>query len=230
MAGGFMFERYTERARKIVFFARYEATQFGSTTIEPEHFLLGLMREDRDLVARVFPRVTSLEEIRKEVEGRVIVRKPSHVSVGLPLSPEAKTVLAFAAEESERLHHRYLGTEHLLLGLLRQEKSVAAEILYEQGLRIDKVREDLQATRSQTSDVEAPATHLQTQQDKFTVLLQMLESKNAITLDDLKAETSRLASSLPFQALLNILVKNGVITAEEFKELSIDKIDKSDEN
>jgi ATP-dependent Clp protease ATP-binding subunit ClpC len=139
-----MFERYTEKARRVIFFARYEASQFGASQIEAEHILLGLMREDKHLASRFFSRSQiSIEAIRKDIEGRTILRERISTSVDLPLSVEAKRVLAYAAEESERLTHRHIGTEHLLLGLLREESSIAAEILYERGLRIHDIRQEL---------------------------------------------------------------------------------------
>src|SRR5918998_418144 len=139
-----MFERYTEKARRVIFFARYEASQFGAPAIEPEHLLLGLMREDKTLTARFLARAqTSLEAIRKEIEGRTLLREKISTSVELPLAPETKHVLAYAHEESDRLQHRHIGTEHLLLGLLREERSMAAEILYERGLRLNAVREEV---------------------------------------------------------------------------------------
>jgi len=139
-----MFERYTEKARRVIFFARYEASQFGAPAIEPEHLLLGLLREDKTLTARFLARAqTSLEAIRKEIEGRAPLREKISTSVELPLAPETKRVLAFAHEESDRLQHRHIGTEHLLLGLLREERSMAAEILYERGLRLNAVREEV---------------------------------------------------------------------------------------
>ena len=139
-----MFERYTEKARRVIFFARYEASQFGAPAIEPEHLLLGLMREDKTLTARFFPRAqVSIESIRKEIEGRTLLREKISTSVELPLAPETKRVLAYAHEESDRLQHRHIGTEHLLLGLLREERSMAAEILYERGLRLNAVRDEI---------------------------------------------------------------------------------------
>jgi ATP-dependent Clp protease ATP-binding subunit ClpC len=139
-----MFERYTEKARRVIFFARYEASQFGAPAIEPEHLLLGLMREDKTLTGRFFPRaLVSIESIRKEIEGRTLLREKISTSVELPLAPETKRVLAYAHEESDRLQHRHIGTEHLLLGLLREERSMAAEILYERGLRLNAVRDEI---------------------------------------------------------------------------------------
>src|SRR4026209_991968 len=139
-----MFERYTEKARRVIFFARYEASQFGAPAIEPEHLLLGLMREDKTLTGRFFPRAqVSIESIRKAIEGRTLLREKISTSVELPLAPETKHVLAYAHEESDRLQHRHIGTEHLLLGLLREERSMAAEILYERGLRLNAVRDEI---------------------------------------------------------------------------------------
>jgi ATP-dependent Clp protease ATP-binding subunit ClpC len=139
-----MFERYTERARRVLFFARYEATQLGSSLIETEHLLLGLIREGKGLTSRIFARShLSLESIRKEIEGRTVFKEKVSTSVEIPFSPETKRVLQFAAEEADRLLHTYIGTEHLLLGLLREERSVAASILYEKGMRLASVREDI---------------------------------------------------------------------------------------
>ena len=111
-----MFERYTEKARRVIFFARYEASQFGSPYIETEHLLLGLLREDKALTNRFLRSHASVESIRKQIEGHTTIREKVSTSVDLPLSNECKRVLAYAAEEAERLSHRHIGTEHLLLG------------------------------------------------------------------------------------------------------------------
>lgn len=121
-------ERYTERARRSVFFARYEACQVGSTSIETEHLLLGLVDEDKNLTNRFLRNHSSIESIRKEIEGRFTLRESVSTPNYFPLSNECNHILAFAAEESERLKHRHIGTEHLLLGILRKEKCVAAKI------------------------------------------------------------------------------------------------------
>src|ERR1700739_3338485 len=139
-----MFERYTEKARRVIFFARYEASQFGAHAIEPEHLLLGLMREDKTLTSKFFPRSQlNIESIRKEIEGRTLLREKISTSVELPLAPETKRVLHYAHEESDRLQNRHIGTEHLLLALLREERSLAHEILYERGLRLHSVRDEI---------------------------------------------------------------------------------------
>jgi ATP-dependent Clp protease ATP-binding subunit ClpC len=138
-----MFERYTEKARRVIFFARYEASQFGSPYIETEHLLLGLLREDKALTNRFLRSHASVESIRKQIEAHTTIREKVSTSVDLPISNEGKRVLAYAAEEAERLNHKHIGTEHVLLGLLREEKCFAAEILKERGLKLERVREEL---------------------------------------------------------------------------------------
>src|ERR1700710_2319715 len=144
-----MFERYTEKARRVIFFARYEASQFGSPYIETEHLLLGLLREDKALANRFLRSHAAIESIRKQIEAHTTVREKVSTSVDLPLSNECKRVLAYAAEEAERLSHKHIGTEHLLLGLLREEKCFAAEILHERGLRLSTIREELARSQSE---------------------------------------------------------------------------------
>src|ERR1017187_1675585 len=139
-----MFERYTEKARRIIFFGRYEASQFGSPYIETEHLLLGLLREDKALANRFLRSHAAVESIRKQIERHTAPGESVSTSVDLPLSHECKRVLAYGAEEAERLNHEYIGTAHLLLGLLREEKCFAAQLLREQGLTPDSVREQVQ--------------------------------------------------------------------------------------
>jgi hypothetical protein len=154
-----MFERYTEKARRVIFFARYEASQFGSPYIETEHLLLGLLREDKALTNRFLRAHASVESIRKQIEGRTTVKEPISTSVDLPLSNECKRVLAYAAEEAERLAHQHIGTEHLLLGLLREERCLAAEILRERGLETSAIREELQRVGHDTGQHQRGMMH-----------------------------------------------------------------------
>src|SRR5262249_32108926 len=142
--GAAMFERYTEKARRVIFFSRFEASQFGASQIEAEHILLGLIREDKNLIARFFHRAHGdVDLVRKEIEARTVIRGRVSSEIDLPLSAEAKSVLAFAADESDKLGNRHIGTEHLLLGLLRAEDSIAAAVLYERGLSLSGIRKDL---------------------------------------------------------------------------------------
>lgn len=140
-----MFERYTERSRRVIFFARYEALQYGSQTIAPEHILLGLMREDKTLSARFFPfrHILTVDSIRRDVEERIVLRDRIPQSSELHLSAATKQILFYANDESRQLKNRHIGPEHLLLGIVREEKSVAAEILFGYGLRLNDVRDEM---------------------------------------------------------------------------------------
>jgi len=140
-----MFERYSERSRRIIFFARYEALQYGSPVIAPEHVLLGLLREDKTVVGRFFPFRTDLgtDKIRAEVETRAVVRDRISQSAELQLSAQTKKVLFYASEESRKQKNRFIGPDHLLIGLLREERSVAAEILIQFGLQVNDIRNEL---------------------------------------------------------------------------------------
>jgi ATP-dependent Clp protease ATP-binding subunit ClpC len=152
-----MFERYTEKARRVIFFARYEASQYGSPYIETEHMLIGILREDKALVRRFLRSPDSGEMIRRQIDAHTTIREKVSTFVDLPVSNECKRVMAYAAEEAERLSHKHIGTEHLFLGLLREEKCFAAEILHEQGLRPSSVREEL--ARSDDAPItQSPST------------------------------------------------------------------------
>ena len=151
-----MFERYTEKARRVIFFARYEASQYGSPYIETEHLLLGLIREDKALANRFLRQQGSIESIRKEIEARITIRERISTSVEVPLSAECKRILNMAAEEAERLGVKHVGTEHLLLGILREEKCFGSEILLERGLRLSTLREELSRTSGEKTATARP--------------------------------------------------------------------------
>jgi Clp amino terminal domain, pathogenicity island component len=135
-----MFERYTEAARRTIFFARYEASMFGSPYIEPEHLLLGLLREDRAFRGGL--PAGAAEQIRKRIEERVPQPvERSATSVDLPLSQDSRKALAYAAEESQALQHDHIDCGHLLLGILRLDTSAAADVLRELGIEYASYRE-----------------------------------------------------------------------------------------
>jgi uncharacterized protein (TIGR02246 family) len=137
-----MFERYTEKARRVVFSARYEATQYGSSTLEAEHLLLGIMREDRAVANYLVRAGASVEEIRRKIEAGISAkgRKKISTSVDLPLSQECHRTLKGATEEADRLGHQHIGSEHLFLAILAETHSRAAAILRDFGLRAAELR------------------------------------------------------------------------------------------
>jgi|ERR1035438_2278757 ATP-dependent Clp protease ATP-binding subunit ClpC len=135
-----MFERYSERARRSIFFARREAGVFGSSTIESEHLLLGLMHDGRALLQRMAN--ANLDGLRKDIEA---IAPPKNADVptsaDLPISDPLKRVLGLAAEEAETLNHPHIDTEHLLLGLLREPTSFVSDLLRKYGIDRSKIRE-----------------------------------------------------------------------------------------
>jgi len=133
-----MFERYTDRARRVIFFARYDASALASSSIDTEHLLLGLLREGAGIAGKIFKRnKLTYEVVRGEIEARGRLQAPTSTSVDMPLSPEAKLVLQHASEEAERMDASHIDTEHLLLGLLRESECLAADILTSKGLHLD---------------------------------------------------------------------------------------------
>jgi ATP-dependent Clp protease ATP-binding subunit ClpC len=145
-----MFERYTEKARRVIFFGRYEASQFGSPYVETEHLLLGVLREDKTLTSRLLKSSGSMEDIRAEIEKHSPIREKVSTSVDLQLSNECKRILAYAAEEADRLRHKQIEVEHLLLGLLREEKCFAAKLLERHGVRLSSARQVFVKTRAES--------------------------------------------------------------------------------
>jgi ATP-dependent Clp protease ATP-binding subunit ClpC len=139
-----VFERYTERARRVLFYTRHEAGDMGSVTIGAEHLLLALVQEGQGLTSGLFERSgLSLDSLRQEIRARVPVREKIPQSMEIPFNADAKHVLRFAADEADRLKHSYIGTEHLLLGLLSNPGSLAGTILTEKGIDLGSVRQEI---------------------------------------------------------------------------------------
>jgi hypothetical protein len=135
-----VFERYTEKARRTVFFARYEASQLGSSEITSEHLLLGLLRDDKAVLRHLLLKI-DYESVRNEIVARV---QPGDLklplNVDLPLAEDAKLVLKFAMEEADRLNMRHIGTEHLLLGMLRDADFASAKMLAKLGADLESLQ------------------------------------------------------------------------------------------
>jgi ATP-dependent Clp protease ATP-binding subunit ClpC len=134
-----MFERYTENARRSIFFARYEASLFGATEINTEHFLLGLLREG-DVCGILPPEAPEL--IRRDIQNETPAAPRTEKSIDMPLSHVMKRVLSYAATEATKLNHPHIGTGHQLLGLL-WEPCLASRILNARGIDFDGVRAQL---------------------------------------------------------------------------------------
>ncbi|MGP1310555.1 MAG: Clp protease N-terminal domain-containing protein, partial [Phycisphaerales bacterium] len=139
-----MFERFTDRARKVMALANQEAQRFNHEYIGTEHILLGLVKEGSGVGANVLKNLdVDLRKVRLEVE-KLVKPGPEMVTMGkLPQTPRAKKVIEYAIEEARNLNHNYVGTEHLLLGLLREHDGVAAQVLMNLGLKLEEVREEV---------------------------------------------------------------------------------------
>jgi len=139
-----MFERFTDRARKVMNLANQEAQRFNHEYIGTEHILLGLVKEGSGVGANVLKNLdVDLRKVRLEVE-KLVKSGPEMVTMGkLPQTPRAKKVIEYAIEEARNLNHNYVGTEHLLLGLLREQDGVAAQVLMNLGLKLEEVREEV---------------------------------------------------------------------------------------
>jgi hypothetical protein len=174
-----MFERYSEKARRVIFYARYEASNYGSLYIETEHLLLGLLREAPPL-AKWFPGQADIEpEIRSEIEKRTTRGERLSTAVEIPLSVECKKVLNLAAETAERLGHRSVETEHMLIGILRVESSIAAQILIARGLNSGPIQE--QIAKAPSARYEAtPTIGAQAMLETFLAGLKSLNSEQLI--------------------------------------------------
>jgi hypothetical protein len=144
--GNTVFERFTEKARRVIFFARYEASQYGSPVIETEHLLLGLLRENGHVVLRFLRAKATASQFRTQIETHVTQRERISTAVEVPLTDECKKILILAKEESDNFQHRYIGTEHLLLAMLECPASLAARLLIERGVDTAAIRQQLAKT------------------------------------------------------------------------------------
>jgi len=182
-----MFERYSEKARRVIFFARYEAGNYGSRYIETEHLLLGLVREDRSLAKWFHGESNVVPEIRAEIERRIVRGKQFSTSVEVPISAECKKVLTLATEASERLRHCRVETEHILIGILGVEASMAAQILIARGFKLGPIQEQLAKAPSPKYQSQATTGALLTL-ESFLAGLKWLKSEELISFFSQNAE------------------------------------------
>jgi ATP-dependent Clp protease ATP-binding subunit ClpC len=139
-----MYERFTDRARKVMQLANQETQRFCHEYVGTEHILLGLIKEGSGVAANVLKNLDlDLRTVRVEV-AKLVQSGPDMVTKGkLPQTPRAKKVIEYSMEEARNLNHNYVGTEHILLGLLREQEGVAAQVLTNLGLKLDEVRQEV---------------------------------------------------------------------------------------
>jgi ATP-dependent Clp protease ATP-binding subunit ClpC len=146
-----MFERFTEKARRVIFFARYEASHYGSPTIDTEHLLLGILRESQPLGRSIFFR---LHEVRDQIRAQVPEHEGNPQNIDLPFSNASKAALARVAEKAKVRPHNAITPELILLALLEDEECLATRILQQTGINIAALRDELQAPPGEAEDVE----------------------------------------------------------------------------
>jgi ATP-dependent Clp protease ATP-binding subunit ClpC len=150
-----MWQRFTERARRVIFFAQEEAGRLGENFVTTEHLLLGLVRESDSVAARILERMgVSLNRVRSEVE-RQVTRGDGRLGQDMQLTPRAKRVIDLAYDEARQLNNNYIGTEHLLLGLIREGEGLAARVLAKLGVDLERTRREVMSL--QDSDTTLPA-------------------------------------------------------------------------
>jgi ATP-dependent Clp protease ATP-binding subunit ClpA len=153
-----MFERYTEQARRALFFARAEASRRRSPSIESDHLLSGLIRENQGPVTGLLSHFQVMALIvQREIDARTPLTEAVPPSVEIPFSREVQHVLNVAREEADRLRHTHIGPEHLFLGLLSEDQSVAASILNQQGITQQAARDHIAAQPAAASDLSSMA-------------------------------------------------------------------------
>jgi ATP-dependent Clp protease ATP-binding subunit ClpA len=151
-----MWQRFTERARKVVFYAQEEAQKFGEGFVSTEHLLLGLCRESDSVAARVLEQLgISLNRIRVEIEKHLPVadKEPSQ---DMTLTPRCKRVIDLAYDEARNLNNNYIGTEHLILGLIREGDGLAGRVLAKLGAELERARREVMRIQEESGVVQAP--------------------------------------------------------------------------
>ncbi len=151
-----MWQRFTERARRVVFFAQEEAGRLGENYVSTEHLLLGLVRENDSVAARILDRMgVSLGRIRSEIE-RQVARGDGRLGQDMQLTPRAKRVIDLAYDEARQLSNNYIGTEHLLLGLIREGEGLAGRVLAKLGVDLERTRREVMALQDNDSGMQSP--------------------------------------------------------------------------
>ena len=149
-----MWQRFTERTRRVIFFAQEEAARLGENYVGTEHLLLGLVRENDSVAARILEKLgVNLGRVRQEIE-RQVARGDGRLGQEMQLTPRAKRVIDLAYEEARQLNNNYIGTEHLLLGLVRESDGIAGRVLARLGVDLDRTRREVMSLQDNENVVD----------------------------------------------------------------------------
>jgi ATP-dependent Clp protease ATP-binding subunit ClpC len=184
-----MWQRFTERARRVVFFAQEEAGRLGENYVSTEHLLLGMTREPDSVACRILDRMgISLGRIRSEIL-RQVTRGDGRLGQDMQLTPRAKKVIDMAYDEARRLSNNYIGTEHLLLGLIREGEGLGGRVLAMLGA-------DLERARQEVKTLQDTSIHIPTQREEFVQQLEALSAEQQAAL---------YGEGVPFTALPDVM-------------------------
>jgi len=209
-----MFERYSDRARRVIFFARYEVSNLGGSAIDTEHLLLGLLREGAGAAGEILRRSEiTYEAVLEQVEARSSPDVRNSTSVDMPLAAEAKRVLRDAGDEAERMHAPHVDTEHLLLGLLGQPTCLAADILSAKGLCLEDVREEARLQARGPQGPPRPGAAFPTLAE---FLHRLEERRAAYHVSSSRPDAIRVEVGLPEEKWVVTFFSGGRVAAEAF--------------
>ncbi len=224
-----MWQRFTERARRLVFFAQEEAGRLGENYVSTEHLLLGLIRENDSVAARILDRMgVSLGRIRSEIE-RQVARGDGRLGQDMQLTPRAKRVIDLAYDEARQLSNNYIGTEHLLLGLIREGEGLAGRVLAKLGVDLERTRREVMAL--QDSDQGAkPKMHTDTEHArKFAAEYANLpaEQQEALIGDGLAYHKLSEGMQQVIQGMFQDGIRGGtfVLDPNSFVRVNVTKVD-----
>jgi len=216
-SGGDRFDKFTERARKVLTLAQEEATRFNHNYIGTEHLLLGLVREGEGVAAKVLGNLgVELDRVRGAVE--FIIGRGDRMIVGeIGLTPRAKKVIELAVDEARRLGHHYIGTEHLLLGLVREGEGIAAGVLESLGVNLEKVRKETIGVLSQSNSPHSETSGDTTATAARTVWLYLVlevaylpDARSGVVVDADREEYGRfVADGVPLREALRVVGEDG---------------------
>jgi ATP-dependent Clp protease ATP-binding subunit ClpC len=218
-----VFEKYSGKSRRVVFFARYEASQLGAGEIEPEHFLLAIIREDPALLERILPQGEAGSTLlRSTIETKMRQGPKLAGSIDLPLSQRAKTMMSSAASEAENAGDERITPNHLMLGLLLDQGSPAARLLTDHGVTAQSIRQ----APAETSDALPRRKHSEAAQilTQLSALIDVLISRGVFSRQDLAEELANRYILPDLHATLNsllaVLVRKGAINEFDRREIA----------
>src|SRR5579875_727637 len=218
-----MWQRFTERARHVVFFAQEEAIRFGANHVCTEHLLLGLLRDGDSVACRALERMGfSLEGIRQELEPQ-IPHGDGQLTQDMQLTPRAKRVIDLAYDEKRHLNNNYIGTEHLLLGLIREGEGLAGRVLAKLGVDLERTRHEVQALQERDTGTSTASTQVELSTPSSVLSIQVTPAVSRALLLAQEVATKAQRPSVELEdVLLGLLQLGEGKVAKVFEQFGMD--------